>query len=63
MAERVSGQQLDDLFDTWLFTAGKPAVATPAGLARDARSSAQRTSGRAATWLNGFERRLANGRY
>ncbi len=24
-AERVSGQQLDDLFDTWLFTPEKPA--------------------------------------
>ncbi|MFF7358416.1 MULTISPECIES: M1 family metallopeptidase [Streptomyces] len=26
LAERVSGQQLDDLFDTWLFTTGKPAL-------------------------------------
>ncbi|HEU5471996.1 MAG TPA: M1 family metallopeptidase [Actinophytocola sp.] len=26
MAEAVSGQQLDELFDTWLFTAGKPEV-------------------------------------
>ncbi|MFE9902920.1 M1 family metallopeptidase [Streptomyces achromogenes] len=26
LAERVSGQQLDDLFDTWLFTPGKPAL-------------------------------------
>ncbi|MFI7387115.1 M1 family metallopeptidase [Streptomyces sp. NPDC049813] len=25
LAERISGQRLDDLFDTWLFTAGKPA--------------------------------------
>ncbi|MFE4970846.1 M1 family metallopeptidase [Kitasatospora sp. NPDC056651] len=25
-AEKVSGQKLGDLFDTWLFTAGKPAV-------------------------------------
>jgi aminopeptidase N len=25
LAERVSGQQLDDLFKTWLYTAGKPA--------------------------------------
>ncbi len=24
LAERVSGQQLDDLFDAWLFTSGKP---------------------------------------
>ncbi|MEW1778418.1 M1 family metallopeptidase [Streptomyces sp. NPDC086777] len=26
LAEKVSGQQLDDLFRTWLFTAGKPAL-------------------------------------
>ncbi|GGV25363.1 peptidase [Streptomyces filipinensis] len=26
LAERVSGQKLDDLFDTWLFTTGKPAL-------------------------------------
>ncbi|MEU7301639.1 M1 family metallopeptidase [Streptomyces sp. NPDC007206] len=26
LAERVSGQQLDDLFHTWLFTTGKPAL-------------------------------------
>jgi len=26
LAEQVSGQQLDDLFQTWLFTPGKPAV-------------------------------------
>ena len=28
LAEQISGQQLDDLFDTWLFTAGKPALDT-----------------------------------
>ena len=26
LAERVSGKQLDSLFQTWLYTAGKPAV-------------------------------------
>jgi aminopeptidase N len=26
LAEHVSGRQLDDLFDTWLFTTGKPAL-------------------------------------
>ena len=26
LAERVSGQQLDDLFDAWLFTGSKPTV-------------------------------------
>ncbi|WP_097269248.1 M1 family metallopeptidase [Streptomyces sp. TLI_55] len=29
LAEKISGQQLDDLFQTWLFTTGKPAL--PAG--------------------------------
>ena len=28
LAEQVSGQQLDDLFDTWLFTSGKPSLAS-----------------------------------
>jgi aminopeptidase N len=28
LAERVSGEQLDELFNTWLFTPGKPALAT-----------------------------------
>lgn len=26
LAEQISGQQLDDLFDTWLYTSGKPEV-------------------------------------
>jgi hypothetical protein len=30
LAEHISGQQLDDLFDTWLYTPGKPAL--PAAL-------------------------------
>jgi aminopeptidase N len=63
LAERVSGQQLDEVFDTWLFTAGKPAFSTPAGQARVARASTQRARERAATWLNGLQSRLAHGRY
>jgi aminopeptidase N len=32
LAERVSGQQLDDLFETWLYTAGRPELpGSPAG--------------------------------
>ena len=30
LAEQISGQQLDGLFDTWLFTAGKPELAESA---------------------------------
>ena len=26
LAEQISGQELDDLFETWLFTAGKPTL-------------------------------------
>ena len=29
LAERISDQELDELFDTWLFTAGKPALPAP----------------------------------
>ncbi len=34
LAERISGQQLDALFDAWLFTAGRPALPTAATTAR-----------------------------
>ena len=39
LAERISGQQLDDLFKTWLFTPGRPEVATATATAA-ARGSA-----------------------
>jgi aminopeptidase N len=39
LAERISGQQLDELFDTWLFTAGKPAL-SPAATATAASATA-----------------------
>lgn len=38
LAEKVSGKQLDGLFQTWLYTAGKPAVG-PNGTATAAKSS------------------------
>ena len=31
LAERISGEQLDNLFDVWLFTAGKPTAAATTG--------------------------------
>ncbi|MEV0676551.1 M1 family metallopeptidase [Actinosynnema sp. NPDC050436] len=40
LAERVSGEQLDELFRTWLFTKGKPAAA-PGGSALRAGSVAE----------------------
>ena len=33
LAEQISGQQLDSLFDTWLFTAGKPDLGAAAAAA------------------------------
>ena len=63
LAERVSGQQLDELFETWLFTAGKPASSTLAGQSRIARSSTQRARERAGTWVDEVQRRVEHGRY
>ena len=40
LAERISGQDLGDFFDTWLFTPAKPPGIEPAGL----RSRAQARS-------------------
>jgi aminopeptidase N len=37
LAEQISGQQLDELFDTWLFTPGKPVVADALSLRRSAK--------------------------
>ncbi len=43
LAEQISGQQLDDLFSTWLYTAGKPPVG-PAGAAAAVTATAKPTS-------------------
>ncbi len=40
LAESISGQHLDALFDTWLYTPAKPAIVTPTVTARVAASSA-----------------------
>ena len=49
LAERISGQQLDKLFDVWLFTSGKPAL-------DDAFSSSTRLSQEAAQPLRTDQR-------
>ncbi|MEU7481479.1 M1 family metallopeptidase [Lentzea sp. NPDC042327] len=41
LAERVSGQQLDQLFQTWLFTKGKPAEAPGRSAALTAKTTAK----------------------
>ena len=47
LAERISGQQLDELFQTWLFTKGKPAEA-PGRSAEVAAASADAVTVKAA---------------
>ncbi len=41
LAERVSGQQLDALFETWLYTSGKPAPSATAAPRTSARAHAE----------------------
>ena len=59
LAERVSGQQLDDLFDAWLFTGSRPTLTTLG--ARAAAPSAGSAAVR--TWDAQFTKRTAAGRY
>jgi aminopeptidase N len=54
LAERISGEQLDGLFHTWLFTAGKPALAAVTATGTTGRP---RTPPAAASLLE----RLSNG--
>ncbi len=69
LSERVSGQQLDDLFDAWLFTASKPSITSVAALG--ARSADSGDANRAAAdstraverWSSAVQERLAHGRY
>jgi aminopeptidase N len=64
-AEQVSGQQLDELFEIWLFTAGKPTLATSAAAlsTQPSPEPASQARTRADTWLADLERRLQHGRF
>jgi aminopeptidase N len=64
LAEQVAGRELDDLFATWLFTAGKPALPAVSSVstASSAQAPAART-GRAAAWLDALGRRPRVARY
>jgi aminopeptidase N len=60
LAERISGEQLDNLFDVWLFTAGKPTSAAATGttaLVPGTATGKQRTPPAAASLLQ----RMSNG--
>jgi hypothetical protein len=52
LAERISGQQLDDLFDVWLFTGSKPVLEGAAA----AQATAAARSGSALEQARGAER-------
>jgi len=62
LAEQISGQQLDALFDTWLFTAEKPPAAASATALAVPRVSAQ-AQGFAEQWMTTQADRLERGRY
>jgi aminopeptidase N len=66
LAERISGQQLDELFETWLFTAGRPELssASSSAAASAAAASASAASASAApNWAAVVADRLARGAY
>jgi aminopeptidase N len=64
LAERVSGQQLDDLFDTWIYTAAKPPASAVTGGAVKAASLSGKERKRAGAWLRKLDRRVqTHGRY
>jgi aminopeptidase N len=55
LAERVSGQQLDDLFTAWLFTRGKPALAGADARAEVGAGQRLQRSG-SATWRQSLQK-------
>jgi hypothetical protein len=62
LSEQVTGRQLDDLFQNWLYSSKRPArPPLPAGVS--ASSTARGSTGalQAQAWRDGFERRLAHG--
>jgi aminopeptidase N len=56
LAEQISGQQLDALFNTWLFTAGKPALP-------EAGAATTRAAAPGSSWTDEIQERLSLGRY
>jgi aminopeptidase N len=59
-AERVSGQQLDDLFTTWLFTPAKPSVS---GLAAGTTALSAQAGATAGDWWQRAQAQHERGRY
>ena len=63
LAEQVSGRQLDDLFDAWLFTGSKPALPTTLVAARSLAPEATSAGDAVRTWRAGLSAQLEHGRY
>jgi aminopeptidase N len=59
-AEQVSGQQLDELFTTWLFTPGKPSLA---GSADSAAAFSTQGGTSAGDWWQRAQAQHERGRY
>ena len=60
LAEQISGQELDDLFETWLFTPGRPELVTATATAAPTpatHGSADRTAQLEAVLLRADARR------
>ena len=69
LAERISGQQLDEFFDVWLFTGEKPAspdaaasASRAAAASTDDKASDDKASDFARQWLANTSERLKRGR-
>jgi aminopeptidase N len=60
LAEEISGQELDELFDIWLFTGEKPPPSAVTGPAARAKAADRNGAG---NWNRKVERRLEIGQY
>jgi aminopeptidase N len=63
LAERVSGRQLDALFETWLFSAGKPPALASQRPATARHPVRHRADPEALDWLEASREQLRRGRY
>ena len=57
LAERISGEDLDELFETWLFTPGRPALPEALALSRSAAAQSLGEASVALNLTNRFDRK------
>jgi aminopeptidase N len=63
LAERVSGQELDELFEIWLFTPHKPTLPASSRSRFGRQAKTERYSQRAEWWLETVKARLRHGHF